>query len=269
MRLLSAATKKWTAVDQRILVDAASLGELCTVLHRALMNLGLVDATSTSVVIDSVFESDEEEWLPVAVFQDIPQTARLRLRVLTEPYLRACQEGVRLCQEGGEAGEFLHESWRGFLDKQQIGSLSAGLASSGVADGMAPSDIADGMAPSGIADGMVPSGIADGMAPSGIADGMAPSGIADGMAPSGTCDCLEGCSAPSGPSPTPMCHFSASPANSIADGPADILELAAALHCEMSSDSSVSSVTNGEPWLPLCCREQWLSAVAVGSDCWQ
>ena len=79
--------KKWVPVDEPISVEAASLDELCTVLHAALLGLGRIDASST-VGIAGVFDEDEKDWLELeqATLDEIGDTAELRLTVASPPH---------------------------------------------------------------------------------------------------------------------------------------------------------------------------------------
>ena len=102
--------KKWSDVDEPILLEAFSLDELCATVHAALLGLGRVDPASSSVAIESVFDSDEMEWVPVSAFDDIPAKVHLRVRVLAEPYL-----------DRTEAPELLKESRRLLGEHTTIG----------------------------------------------------------------------------------------------------------------------------------------------------
>ena len=73
--------KKWAVVDDPIHLSAASLADLCSGLHAALVGLGRLDASSTSVAIDGVFDGDED-WPAVDSLDEIPAEAKLRLTII-------------------------------------------------------------------------------------------------------------------------------------------------------------------------------------------
>ena len=90
VRLPASDGKTWSSVDEPIRLEASSLDELCVALHNALLQLGRVDPSSASVVIKSIFDSNQEEWVPVSTLDaldEIPATVKLCVRVLSEPYL--------------------------------------------------------------------------------------------------------------------------------------------------------------------------------------